>query len=116
MLLYHEYTVIYQYFQEVYEIKPLERKVLASSICRHDVGDQAIMNGCSVYDGRNHLFAAGLDDECHVFSLKYRVTSPQKKSKGRACITCFDVVNLLNSVNVLLFHGYAANSQTIVPS
>jgi hypothetical protein len=57
-------------------------KAVAGSICRHDTGTQSIMNGCNVYDGRNHIFAAGLDDECHIYSLKYKVTSPEKKDKG----------------------------------
>ena len=52
--------------------------IQASSICRHDVGRQAPMNGATAYDGRHHMFAAGLDDECHLFSLKYRVISPMK--------------------------------------
>ncbi|KAK3089037.1 hypothetical protein FSP39_000316 [Pinctada imbricata] len=66
---------------EIYELQLLENRVLANSICRHATGDKAIMNGGSDYDGRHHLFAAGLDDECHVFSLKYRVTSPDKRKK-----------------------------------
>ena len=39
------------------------------------------MNGASFYDGRNHMFAAGLDDECHVFSVKYKVVSPTKQGE-----------------------------------
>ena len=69
------------YLQEIYEVKKTEDKILSSSVCRHDVGIQAPMNGASFYDGRNHLFAAGLDDECHLFSLKYKVVSPTKPGK-----------------------------------
>lgn len=64
--------------QEIYEVKQTEVGVHASSICRHDLGRQAAMNGAAVYDGRHHLFAGGLDDECHLFSLKYKVISPMK--------------------------------------
>ncbi|XP_011433226.3 guanine nucleotide-exchange factor SEC12 [Magallana gigas] len=67
---------------EVYEVKFLSDKAVAGSICRHDTGTKSIMNGCNVYDGRNHIFAAGLDDECHIYSLKYKVTSPDKNEKG----------------------------------
>ncbi|KAJ8306061.1 hypothetical protein KUTeg_016606 [Tegillarca granosa] len=63
---------------EIYEIKLVDGKVYTSSICRHDTGTQAIMNGSNFYDGRHHMFAAGLDDECHVYSLKYKVKSPEK--------------------------------------
>ncbi|XP_033737895.1 prolactin regulatory element-binding protein-like isoform X1 [Pecten maximus] len=65
---------------EVYEVKLQDGKLQAVSICRHDTGSQAIMNGTNVYDGRHHHFAAGLDDECHVYSLKYKVISPKKKT------------------------------------
>ncbi|XP_062576650.1 prolactin regulatory element-binding protein-like [Saccostrea cucullata] len=67
---------------EVYEVKFLSEKAVAGSICRHDTGSKSIMNGCVVYDGRKNLFAAGLDDECHIYSLKYKVGSPEKKEKG----------------------------------
>ena len=77
----------------------LENRVLVSSICRHDTGDKAIMNGGSDYDGRHHLFAAGLDDECHVFSLKYRVTSPDKRKKGKLKNSC-----MLGLVRDLFYH------------
>ena len=40
------------------------------------------MNGAAIYDGRNHKFAAGLDDECHLFSLKYKVITPAKNTTG----------------------------------
>ncbi|XP_060608572.1 prolactin regulatory element-binding protein-like [Ruditapes philippinarum] len=63
---------------EIYEIKQREDGIHASSVCRHDLGLQAPMNGATLYDGRHHMFAGGLDDECHLFSLKYRVISPQK--------------------------------------
>ncbi|KAL4236549.1 hypothetical protein ACF0H5_004934 [Mactra antiquata] len=63
---------------EIYEIKLTEDGFNAGSVCRYDLGTQAPMNGCTMYDGRNHLFAAGLDDECHLFSLKYKVISPTK--------------------------------------
>ncbi|XP_022316787.2 guanine nucleotide-exchange factor SEC12-like isoform X1 [Crassostrea virginica] len=66
---------------EVYEVKFLSDQAVAGSICRHDTGTKSIMNGCNVYDGRNHIFAAGLDDECHIYSVKYKVTSPEKKEK-----------------------------------
>lgn len=79
------------YLQEVYEVKFLSDKAVAGSICRHDTGTKSIMNGCNVYDGRNHIFAAGLDDECHIYSLKYKVTSPDKNEKG----TC---IKLMHSV------------------
>ena len=73
-------------FQEIYEVRKVGGKVLSSSVCRHDLGDQAPMNGVSYYDGRNHLFAAGLDDECHLFKLKYKVITPTKKGM---CCHCF---------------------------
>ena len=65
-------------FQEIYEVKQTENGFIASSICRHDVGLQAPMNGAIVSDGKHHMFAGGLDDECHLFSLKYKITSPTK--------------------------------------
>ncbi|WAR24632.1 PREB-like protein [Mya arenaria] len=48
---------------EIYELRGTETGYQASSVCAHDVGSQAPMNGATVYDGRNHLFAAGMDDE-----------------------------------------------------
>ena len=72
-------------FQEIYEVKKTEDKILSGNVCRHDLGAQAPMNGASYYDGRNHMFAAGMDDECHLFSLKYKVVSPTKQ--GMLCIT-----------------------------
>ena len=72
--------------QEVYEVKFLSDQAVAGSICRHDTGTKSIMNGCNVYDGRNHIFAAGLDDECHIYSVKYKVTSPEKKEKGKSIL------------------------------
>ncbi|XP_052776236.1 prolactin regulatory element-binding protein-like [Mya arenaria] len=63
---------------EIYELRGTETGYQASSVCAHDVGSQAPMNGATVYDGRNHLFAAGMDDECHLFSMKYKVVSPAK--------------------------------------
>ena len=66
----------------MYEVKQLEDKLLASSICRHDTGTKAVMNGCCHYDGRKHVLAAGLDEHCHIYTLKYKVVSPEKnKSK-----------------------------------
>ncbi|KAK6165624.1 hypothetical protein SNE40_022517 [Patella caerulea] len=64
---------------EVYELKLVDDKVIAASICRHDTGLQAVMN-CApfLYDGRNHHLATGQDDECHIYSLKYKVTSLDK--------------------------------------
>lgn len=63
---------------EVYEVKQLENKLLASSICRHDTGTKAVMNGCCHFDGRKHVLAAGLDEYCHIYTLKYKVVSPEK--------------------------------------
>ena len=74
-------------FQEIYEVKKTEDKILSGNVCRHDLGAQAPMNGASYYDGRNHMFAAGMDDECHLFSLKYKVVSPTKQ--GMLCIYSF---------------------------
>lgn len=106
------------YLQEVYEVKFLSDKAVAGSICRHDTGTKSIMNGCNVYDGRNHIFAAGLDDECHIYSLKYKVTSPDKNEKG-TCINalssdlsfksnnfefvCFLIFNSINTDTGTLF-------------
>lgn len=59
-------------------MKQTEKGFLASSVCRHDVGLQAPMNGSTVSDGKHHLFAGGLDDECHLFSLKYKIITPTK--------------------------------------
>ncbi|XP_052255731.1 prolactin regulatory element-binding protein-like isoform X1 [Dreissena polymorpha] len=66
---------------EIYELRATEDGYMASSVCRHDVGPQAPMNSACAFDGRNHLLAAGMDDECHLFSIKYKVISPSKKDQ-----------------------------------
>lgn len=86
------------YLQEVYEVKFLSDKAVAGSICRHDTGTKSIMNGCNVYDGRNHIFAAGLDDECHIYSLKYKVTSPEKNQKGTCTYALCRVILFPNQI------------------
>ncbi|XP_071146347.1 guanine nucleotide-exchange factor SEC12-like [Mytilus edulis] len=65
---------------EVYEVRQTDNKLIASSIGRHDTGTKAVMNGCCHYDGRKHILAAGLDEKCHTYSLKYKVVSPKKNS------------------------------------
>ena len=71
-----------------------EDKLIASSICRHDTGTKAVMNGCCHYDGRKHVFAAGLDEYCYIYTLKYKVVSPEKnKSK---CILSTCVISIFN--------------------
>ncbi|KAK7099887.1 guanine nucleotide-exchange factor SEC12-like [Littorina saxatilis] len=65
---------------EIFELKQREDKVLASSICRHDTGTDAVMNCASFYDGRNHFIACGQEEKCHLYSVKYKVITPKKES------------------------------------
>ncbi|XP_046366308.2 prolactin regulatory element-binding protein-like [Haliotis rufescens] len=68
---------------EIYELKLSDNKILSASLCRHDTGIQAVMNCDTFYDGRNHYLATGQDDECHTYSLKYKVVSPEKQSESK---------------------------------
>lgn len=68
-------------FQEVYQVHLTGDKCIASMVCHHDTGSMAIMNSDNFYDGRNHTLAVGMDDECHIYNLKYKVVSPNK-AKG----------------------------------
>lgn len=63
-------------------MKFLLDKVVVGSICRYDIGIKFIMNGCNVYDGRNYIFVVGLDDECYIYLLKYKVIFLDKNEKG----------------------------------
>ncbi|XP_064617266.1 prolactin regulatory element-binding protein-like [Liolophura sinensis] len=66
----------------VFELKSVGDSCLASCVHSHDTGSQATMNSSAFYDGRNHVYAAGMDDECHLFSLKYKVITPGKKKNN----------------------------------
>ncbi|KAL3870130.1 hypothetical protein ACJMK2_042741 [Sinanodonta woodiana] len=67
---------------EIYETKVVDGRIVTSSICRHDTGSKAAMNGAIFYDGRNHNLAVGLDDECHILSVKYKIVSPSDSHEG----------------------------------
>ncbi|XP_041358183.1 prolactin regulatory element-binding protein-like [Gigantopelta aegis] len=64
---------------EIYEVKLVKNQLVASSLCRYDTGIQAVMNCATFYDGRHHNLATGQDDECHTYSLKYKVVIPELK-------------------------------------
>ncbi|KAL5017543.1 hypothetical protein ScPMuIL_007132 [Solemya velum] len=68
---------------DIYEVKQDGDRLRSASICRHGTGTQAVMNGDSFYDGRRHVFAAGMDDECHIFSMKYKVISSEKEESDK---------------------------------
>ncbi|XP_046566705.1 prolactin regulatory element-binding protein-like [Haliotis rubra] len=68
---------------EIYELKLSDNKVLSASLCRHDTGLQAVMNCDTFYDGRNHYLATGQDDECHTYSLKYKVVPAEKQPESK---------------------------------
>ncbi|XP_076462540.1 guanine nucleotide-exchange factor SEC12-like [Babylonia areolata] len=66
---------------EIFELKQRGDKVLASSICRHDTGSDAVMNCATFYDGRNHFLACGQEEKCHLYSVKYKVITPKKENQ-----------------------------------
>ncbi|GAB1610747.1 prolactin regulatory element-binding protein-like [Argonauta hians] len=60
---------------EIYGVKWVEGQYEATSLSYQDSGDQAAMNSALCKDGRNHKLAIGLDDDCQVFSIKYKVVT-----------------------------------------
>ena len=65
-------------------MKLVKNQLVASSLCRYDTGTQAVMNCATFYDGRHHYLATGQDDECHTYSLKYKVVT-HEQNKGKIC-------------------------------
>ncbi|XP_074642612.1 guanine nucleotide-exchange factor SEC12-like [Tubulanus polymorphus] len=63
---------------EVFELKKDEDAdtCYASSVCRHTTTD-AIMNGATAYDGKTHYLAAGVEDQCQIYHLKYKLVKPK---------------------------------------
>ena len=92
--------------QEIFELKQTENQVLASSICRHDTGTDAVMNCASYYDGRNYFLACGQEEKCHLYSVKYKVITPKKETTGICWVwnTYWHSRNF--QVMMLMFHFY----------
>ena len=42
-------------------------------LLQHDVGDAAPMNCAIIPSGKNFTLAAGMDDSCQLYNLKYKV-------------------------------------------
>ncbi|XP_029649749.1 prolactin regulatory element-binding protein [Octopus sinensis] len=66
---------------EIYAVKWDEGNIKSSSLSYHDTGSQAVMNSAICSDGRNHKLAVGLDDDCQVFSIRYKVVAAKEDTK-----------------------------------
>lgn len=64
----------------------------ATPVCRKDTGLKAIMNSSTFHDGRNHILAAGEDELCQTYSVKYKVvTEDTNKSESGIDLTMIPV-------------------------
>ncbi|XP_052831920.1 prolactin regulatory element-binding protein [Octopus bimaculoides] len=66
---------------EIYAVKWEEGNIQSSSLSYHDTGSQAVMNSAIYSDGRNHKLAIGVDDDCQVFSIRYKVVAAKDDTK-----------------------------------
>lgn len=70
---------------EIFDVSFADERIKATSVTHLDTGSQAVMNSATYSDGRHHLLAIGMDNECHLYSLKYKVVQTEdKKSEGEA--------------------------------
>lgn len=67
---------------EIFDISFADDRIKATSVNRLDTGNQAVMNSATYSDGRNHLLAIGMDNECHLYSLKYKVVQTEETTKS----------------------------------
>lgn len=68
--------------QEIFDVSFADERIKATSVTHLDTGAQAVMNSATYSDGRHHLLAIGMDNECHLYSLKYKVVQTEDKKSG----------------------------------
>ena len=56
-------------------MKSTDEGCTASKLCRHETGSRAIMNSASMYDGKRYIVAVGMDQDCQLYQMKYKVTT-----------------------------------------
>ena len=66
---------LYSLLQELYELGYENCGTVANRVRRYEPGDRAVMNSAVTKSGKHFLMAAGMDDECHLYTLSLRVTS-----------------------------------------
>ena len=71
---------IVPFLQEVFELALQQGGCVADRVLHHATGDRAVMNGSVVSNGKDFLFAAGVDDSSQIFNLKFKVV--KKKPHG----------------------------------
>ncbi|XP_064624555.1 prolactin regulatory element-binding protein-like [Lineus longissimus] len=64
---------------EIFELScnASDGKLQAQSAFRYDTGTSAIMNSATVDDGKRYVLAVGMEENCKVYSLKYKVAKPK---------------------------------------
>ena len=79
-------------------------KVVASSICRHETGDAAVMNSAVVSEGRSHFLIAGMDDKSVIYSFLIKMVTP--KEGGAASMFTHLTSHLSYKAIVVINHGF----------
>ena len=84
-------------FQEIFEIRLSDGVFVAEKVLRYDTGDQAVMNMAVAQGKKDFLVVAGQDDQCQVYNMKYKLSSPTRSNKnGMFYVWFFECTLILN--------------------
>ena len=68
-------------------MKVKENEKVIDRILEHETDVYPVMNAAVVADGKNYSLAAGLDEFCQLYSLKYKVITPKKSGQGMCVLS-----------------------------
>ena len=71
---------------------------VAEKCCEYETGSNAIMNSTVLEENNNFILAAGQNENCHVYKLKYKIQSPGKEKMGMSIISLKQCVPLSESL------------------
>ncbi|CAH1772795.1 unnamed protein product [Owenia fusiformis] len=66
---------------EIYEIKNAEGELHSEKLGRHETTD-AVMNSACICNTKNYVLAAGMEDKCEIFNLRYKIMFQSKNPDG----------------------------------